>query len=94
MTNWSSGPVTLLGDAAHPMHQYFAQGACMALEDAVCLGDRVAAAEGDFTQAFKAYQDDRIVRTGRVVVGARLMGAKVFHPAGVEAQVRNQVLGH
>ena len=93
VTNWSSGPATLLGDAAHPMHQYFAQGACMALEDAVCLGDKVGACEGDFPAAFKAYQDARIVRTGRVVVGARLMGAKVFHPAGVEAQVRNEVLG-
>src|SRR2546429_699341 len=35
--NWSAGPVTLLGDAAHFMLQYFAQGAAMALEDAVCL---------------------------------------------------------
>ena len=93
VTNWSNGPVTLLGDAAHPMHQYFAQGACMALEDAVCLGDQVAAADGDFPVAFKAYQDARIVRTGRVVLGARLMGSKVYHPAGVEAQVRNQMLG-
>ena len=93
VTIWSNGPVTLLGDAAHPMHQYFAQGACMALEDAVCLGDQVAAADGDFPVAFKAYQDARIVRTGRVVLGARLMGSKVYHPAGVEAQVRNQMLG-
>ena len=65
----------------------------MALEDAVCLGDQVAAADGDFPVAFKAYQDARIVRTGRVVLGARLMGSKVYHPAGVEAQVRNQMLG-
>ena len=93
VTNWSAGPVTLLGDAAHPMHQYFAQGACMALEDAVCLADKVEVADGDFTKAFLAYQDRRIVRTGRVVVGARLMGSKVYHPSGVEAMVRNSVLG-
>jgi len=93
VSNWSDGPVTLLGDAAHPMHQYFAQGACMALEDAVCLADKVEAAGGDFAKAFVAYQQARIVRTGRVVVGARLMGSKVYHPGGVEAMVRNSVLG-
>ena len=38
--NWSMGPATLLGDAAHPMVQYIAQGAAMALEDAICLGRR------------------------------------------------------
>lgn len=91
--NWSRGPVTLLGDAAHPMHQYFAQGACMALEDAVCLADQVAAFDGDFAAAFRAYQGARVVRTGRVVIGARFLGSKVYHPEGVEAQVRNHILG-
>ena len=38
--NWTMGPATLLGDAAHPMVQYIAQGAAMALEDAICLGRR------------------------------------------------------
>jgi 3-hydroxybenzoate 6-monooxygenase len=93
VSNWSNGPVTLLGDAAHPMHQYFAQGACMALEDAVCLADKVQACNGDFTAAFLAYQETRVVRTGRVVVGARFLGSKVYHPSGVEAMVRNQILG-
>ena len=41
--NWSRGRVTLLGDAAHPMLQYLAQGACMATEDAVVLAEKVAA---------------------------------------------------
>ena len=41
--DWSKGRVTLLGDAAHPMLQYLAQGACMATEDAVCLAEKVAA---------------------------------------------------
>ena len=39
--NWSRGRITLLGDAAHPMLQYLAQGACMAIEDAVCLANKV-----------------------------------------------------
>ena len=39
MDKWVDGRVALLGDAAHPMLQYMAQGACMAMEDAVCLAD-------------------------------------------------------
>ena len=42
--HWGQGRVTLLGDAAHPMTQYMAQGACMALEDAVTLGEPCAPA--------------------------------------------------
>jgi 2-polyprenyl-6-methoxyphenol hydroxylase-like FAD-dependent oxidoreductase len=54
--DWSKGRVTLLGDAAHPMLQYLAQGACMAMEDAVCLADQVASHASDPAAAFKAYQ--------------------------------------
>ena len=39
---WSKGRVTLLGDAAHPMLQYLAQGGCMAIEDAVVLAKQIA----------------------------------------------------
>src|SRR5687768_8406529 len=60
--NWCRGPVTLLGDAAHFMLQYMAQGAAMAMEDAVALGTCVDAADGDFEKAFKRYQDMRLVR--------------------------------
>ena len=42
VTNWTKGNVTLLGDAAHPTLQYLAQGACMAIEDAVVLAAEVA----------------------------------------------------
>ena len=52
--NWSQGRVTLLGDAAHPMLQYLAQGACMAIEDAVVLGAALRRADGDFAAAFQA----------------------------------------
>ena len=45
--NWTKGRVTLLGDAAHPMLQYLAQGACMATEDAVVLAEKVAAQPDD-----------------------------------------------
>jgi 3-hydroxybenzoate 6-monooxygenase len=90
--NWSDGVITLLGDAAHPMHQYFAQGACMAMEDAVCLGDKVAEHKGDFAAAFQAYQALRVVRTGRVVLSSREIGRHIYHPGGIHAQVRSSIL--
>jgi len=84
--------VTLLGDAAHPTHQYFAQGACMAMEDAVCLADRFEKSQGDFPSAFAAYQENRIIRAYRVVLGSRFLG-KIYHAEGVERKIRNAVLG-
>jgi salicylate hydroxylase len=57
--DWTSGRLTLLGDAAHPMLQYLAQGACMATEDAVCLAEKVAERPDDLPAAFKAYQQQR-----------------------------------
>lgn len=92
IAEWSQGCVTLLGDAAHPMLQYFAQGACMAIEDAVCLADEVEAAESDFAAAFQAYQRLRYLRTARVQLMARFLG-EVYHAGGVRRELRNQVLG-
>ena len=43
---WIDGRVALLGDAAHPMLQYFAQGACQAMEDAVCLSHMLSRISG------------------------------------------------
>src|SRR5260370_1278414 len=80
---WSFGRVTLLGDAAHPMLQYLAQGACMALEDAVTLGEALARAGGDFTRAFAAYEQARVARTARVVLMTREMG-RIYHAKAVE----------
>jgi 2-polyprenyl-6-methoxyphenol hydroxylase-like FAD-dependent oxidoreductase len=84
--------VTLLGDAAHPMLQYFAQGACMAIEDAVCLANQIEAAAGDFAAAFLAYQRLRYLRTARVQLMARFLG-EVYHAGDVRGELRNQVLG-
>jgi salicylate hydroxylase len=88
--NWSQGPVTLLGDSAHLMLQYFAQGAAMAMEDAVCLAAAVDAADGDFSSAFQRYQATRLVRASRVQMSARLLGL-LFHAEGVGRLVRNDV---
>jgi len=90
--NWTDRRVTLLGDAAHPTHQYFAQGACMAMEDAVCLADSFEKSQGDFAGTFAAYQENRIVRAYRVVLGSRYLG-RVYHAEGVERKIRNSVLG-
>jgi 2-polyprenyl-6-methoxyphenol hydroxylase-like FAD-dependent oxidoreductase len=89
--DWSKGRVTLLGDAAHPMLQYLAQGACMAIEDAVCLADKMEHAKGDFAAAFLAYQQARYVRTARVQLTARLYG-EAYHAAGATRDLRNAVL--
>ena len=89
---WSKGRITLLGDAAHPMLQYLAQGACMSIEDAVCLADKVVAAKGDYASAFQAYQNARYLRTGRVQIMARIYG-EFYHAGGVAKELRNLMLG-
>ncbi len=90
IARWSFGRVTLLGDAAHPMMQYLAQGACMAMEDAVTLGEALREAGGDFEGAFKRYEEARIARTARVVLMTREMG-RIYHAKGVERLVRNEL---
>jgi 3-hydroxybenzoate 6-monooxygenase len=90
--DWSRGRITLLGDAAHPMLQYLAQGACMAVEDAVCLADQAVAADGDYASAFRAYQQARYLRTGRVQIMARVYG-EFYHAGGVAKELRNLMLG-
>jgi 3-hydroxybenzoate 6-monooxygenase len=88
--NWTLGPVTLLGDAAHPMVQYLAQGAAMALEDAICLGECLVESKGNFAEAFESYQTIRIVRSARVQISALMMD-KLLHADGVERLVRNSM---
>ena len=89
--NWSNGRVTLLGDAAHPMLQYLAQGACMATEDAVVLAEKVAAAPDDLPAAFQAYTQDRYLRTARTQIMARVYG-DFYHARGVTAELRDLAL--
>jgi salicylate hydroxylase len=90
IAQWSFGSVTLLGDAAHPTTQYLAQGACMALEDAVTLGEALKAHDNDFVKAFDTYQKARVARTARIVLSAREMG-RIYHAKGVERLVRNDL---
>lgn len=66
VANWTDGRVTLLGDAAHPTLPYMAQGAAMAVEDALVLA-RAMAARPDAAEALRVYQAARIERTTRIV---------------------------
>ncbi|MEP9356317.1 MAG: salicylate hydroxylase [Azorhizobium sp. 32-67-21] len=91
VTNWQDGRTVLLGDAAHPMLQYFAQGACMAMEDAVCLAN-ACAATSDLEAAFKTYQDQRRLRTSRVQLQSRWIGEHIYHAADGHADLRNAII--
>ncbi|MEO7393252.1 MAG: 3-hydroxybenzoate 6-monooxygenase [Ramlibacter sp.] len=88
--NWSDRRVTLLGDAAHPMLQYLAQGAGQAIEDAVVLGEALQFTGDDVPEAFRKYQEARYLRTGRVQLTARFYG-DIYHAAGVQRELRNQL---
>jgi salicylate hydroxylase len=74
------------------MLQYLAQGANMAIEDAVCLANKVVEMQGDYAAAFRSYQQARYLRTGRVQIMARVYGA-FFHAGGVAKELRNLMLG-
>ncbi len=88
--SWVFGRAALLGDAAHPMVQYLAQGACTACEDAVTLGRAVRHESGDWRRALALYERSRVARTARVVLSAREMG-RIYHAKGVERLVRNDM---
>jgi len=90
VASWGRGRATLLGDAAHPMLQYMAQGACMAIEDAVTLAEAIRHCDMDLPEAFRLYEKSRITRTARVVLSAREMG-RIYHAKGVERLVRNSL---
>ncbi|MBN8965403.1 MAG: FAD-dependent monooxygenase [Rhizobiales bacterium] len=84
--HWSKGRMTLLGDAAHPTLQTLAQGACMAIEDAVCLADFIDLSGGDFEQAFRSYENARYLRTARVQYESRYLWDNLYHVGGIERE--------
>jgi salicylate hydroxylase len=87
--HWHQGRAVLLGDAAHPTLQSLAQGACMAIEDGVCLAELIHAADGDFTGAFRSYESARLMRTARVQLESRTLWP-FYHAEGIARDVRNQ----
>jgi salicylate hydroxylase len=92
VAGWTEGRVALLGDAAHPMLHYAAQGACQALEDAVLLGGLLdGAAASELPQLLEKYAAERRDRTARVTLAAR-ESIRLWHPAGAAAEARNAML--
>jgi salicylate hydroxylase len=91
LAHWGKGPVTLLGDAAHPMLPYLAQGAAMAIEDAAVLAQRMAATPEHLDQAMRLYERQRRARTARAQRAARRNGT-VYHMGGAEAFLRTIAL--
>ncbi|MBO39469.1 MAG: salicylate hydroxylase [Rhodospirillaceae bacterium] len=88
---WTKNRVTLIGDAAHPMLQYLAAGAGMAMEDAVCLVDLLETYDGDIVRTFADFPGKRYMRTGRVQLTARFYG-DIYHAEGVTRELRNLML--
>jgi salicylate hydroxylase len=91
LPQWGRGPVTLLGDAAHPMLPFLAQGAAMAIEDAAVLADFTAAAPGHVAAAMRRYEQARRPRTARVWRAARRNNT-LYHLAWPASAVRDLVL--
>ncbi|WP_338661151.1 3-hydroxybenzoate 6-monooxygenase [Pararoseomonas sp. SCSIO 73927] len=89
---WVDRRVALLGDAAHPTLQYLAQGACMAMEDAVVLSQEMEAHPGAPEAALEAYRRRRVLRTARVQLQSRAVGDHIYHPSGPHAALRNAVM--
>ena len=90
LQRWSRGPVTLLGDAAHPMFPFFAQGAAQSLEDAALLASCIANGVDDPVTALERYQVLRIPRTTRLQELSHGR-AEVNHlPDGPEQVARDQ----
>jgi 2-polyprenyl-6-methoxyphenol hydroxylase-like FAD-dependent oxidoreductase len=87
--HWHKGRVVLIGDAAHAPLQSLAQGACMAIEDGLCLAELIHAEGDDFATAFRRFEAARIVRTARVQLESRALW-EFYHAEGLARNVRNQ----
>ena len=91
LANWSHGAAALLGDAAHPMLPYLAQGAAMAIEDAAVAARCLARMPDDAAGALRIYSAMRRLRTRRVQRLAARNGVR-YHLGGVQAMLRNAAM--
>jgi salicylate hydroxylase len=87
--HWHKGRIVLLGDAAHPPLQSLAQGACMAIEDGLCLSELIEATGGDFPAAFRRFEAARLLRTARVQLESRSLWDFYHLDEGIARDVRN-----
>jgi 3-hydroxybenzoate 6-monooxygenase len=88
---WSAGRITLMGDAAHPMLPYLAQGGVLALEDALVLSDCLDAHPDDEASAFRAFEAKRRARAQRVQAMSLRQG-RIYHLAPPLSWARDAVL--
>jgi salicylate hydroxylase len=91
LTRWTSGPVAVLGDAAHPMLPHLAQGACQAIEDAACLTSVLSgiSAPADVPAALARYEEFRRPRASRIQVMSQSTGESYHLPDGPAQQARD-----
>jgi salicylate hydroxylase len=95
--SWSRGRAALLGDAAHPMLPYLAQGAAQAIEDAHALGSAFAAHYSDdadssnIALALADYSSARMARASLIQQASRNQG-EIYHMSGFKAFARDLVL--
>lgn len=90
---WGIDRVALLGDAAHPMLPFFAQGASQAIEDAGALYNAFARHRSDIAAALNSYQATRISRANAVAIASRRQGA-IYHFGGPAALARDLYMRH
>jgi salicylate hydroxylase len=89
LPTWTRGPVTLLGDAAHAIVPFLAQGGVLALEDAAVLAETLQ--QSDAADAFRSYERRRRPRALRVAK-ASLQNGRIYHLSGALARARDLVL--
>ncbi len=87
-SDMAQGRVALLGDAAHPMRPYLAQGAGMAIEDAQALAQCLSVGNATVPEQLKAYAQARWARNARVQARA-IRNGHIFHAIGPVAWGRN-----
>lgn len=90
LPHWSKGRVTLLGDSAHAMLPFLAQGAAMGIEDGIVLAEWVARLPGELDEALRRYEALRVPRTRRAVLGSRERG-KLNHLPSRWARLKRDV---
>lgn len=92
LPRWTWGPVTLLGDAAHPMLPFLGQGAAQAFEDAAVLASCLAADQDDPERALRRYERERIARASSVQQGSHARADFNHLPDGPEQRARDETL--
>ena len=93
LERWTKGRITLLGDAAHAMLPFLAQGAAQATEDAAALADCLEPAdEHSVEEALQRYEDLRRPRANRILIGSRGREIRNHLPDGLEQRRRDEEL--